>query len=95
MDNDGQKKKPPEYKMPICWLGKTFSVTGRNVDGTPMEDLVITEEMVNMNCHCTTEREAFFCMEGHLTECHAGMLCEDAFCDHYRRQAASDPDGII
>jgi hypothetical protein len=39
-----------------------------------------------------------FCPEGHMTECHAGMSCEEADCDHYRAQQVmdrNDPDRSV
>lgn len=80
----------PDYKLPICFLGTTHQLFGMDASGKPMGDLVITEEMVEMNCQCLTARKAFFCMEGHLTECHVGKTCVEAGCDHYRRQRENE-----
>jgi len=73
----------PNYKMPICHLGKKIEVAKE--DGTK-EMQPITEDMVNMSCRCFTDMQAFFCMEGHLTECHVGMSCSEAECSHYERE---------
>jgi hypothetical protein len=40
----------------------------------------------NPNCHCSTPMVAMFCMEGHPTECHAGMDCATAQCSHWWRE---------
>jgi len=62
------------YPLPLCLIGQTLG------DGR-----IVTEEMCNPKCHCLTSMEAFFCMEGHLTECHAGMNCNEAECSHLER----------
>lgn len=67
------------YRMPICWLGKSITVIGE--DGK-MEGKPVTADMVNLDCHCVNEMQAFFCSEGHMTECHVGMSCRDAECSH-------------
>lgn len=68
------------YKLPRCWLGKSQTVLS---DDPQRVEKVITESDVNLECHCADVMQAFFCGEGHLTECHAGMNCEDAQCSHY------------
>jgi len=40
------------------------------------------EPACNPRCHCPTAFHQFFCMEGHMTECHAGYNCEQAGCSH-------------
>lgn len=40
----------------------------------------------NPKCHCPHPMAAMFCMEGHMTECHSGMSCEEARCSHYERE---------
>lgn len=71
-----------DYKLPICWLGtETKDVIGDN--GEAVKTHIVTEEEVNLNCHCPLPVAAHFCMEGHMTECHAGMTCEEADCFHY------------
>lgn len=37
----------------------------------------------NPNCTCTNPMQAFFCMTGHLTECHYPYTCQQAECSHY------------
>lgn len=39
----------------------------------------------NPQCHCHHPMAAMWCLEGHMTECHAGMTCEAAQCSHYER----------
>lgn len=63
----------PEYKLPICWLGQK----------TQPDNVAITEDMVNMKCRCRNALQAHFCMEGHMTECHIGMSCDEAECSHW------------
>jgi len=64
-----------DYKLPRCWIGH------------PVGTRVIAEEDCNPGCHCLHPMQAHFCMEGHMTECHAGMNCEEAECSHYLRDA--------
>ena len=73
-----------DYKLPICWLGKSITVIDEETG--KMIGVAVTEEMVQPACHCPKEMEAFFCMEGHMTECHAGKTCEEAECSHYESQ---------
>ncbi len=78
------------YKLPICWIGHPISrgaasvgITvplGEHTNGTE----IITEDECNPNCHCHNPMQAHFCMEGHMTECHSGMTCEEAECSHYQ-----------
>lgn len=70
----------------MCWLGKYRTVLDENAD----EAERITEADVNMACRCPNEFYAFFCDDGHLTECHVGMSCETARCSHHQRLAISD-----
>lgn len=70
------------YKLPICWLGKSRT---RYDEQGKMYGEIVTEADIDPECHCENEMQAFFCAMGHLTECHAGMTCEDAECSHYRR----------
>lgn len=82
--------KPPRtkratYKLPTCWLGVPFT---RYVQkGKKFVEVVSnhTQEDIQQGCVCTDPRQAFFCMQGHLTECHVGMTCEEARCSHYLR----------
>lgn len=69
------------YKLPRCFIGQKIEGGG-----------VVTEEMCNPNCHCKTPVEAMFCMEGHMTECHAGMTCDQAECSHLERYEDAWPD---
>jgi len=78
-----------DYKLPKCWLGKSQTVL--DADGK-MQGKMITEAEVNLQCRCLNEMQAFFCGEGHLTECHAGMSCEDAECSHYEREMRFEAD---
>lgn len=66
-----------KYKLPRCWLEKAQTHDG--------ETRYIAEEEVNRDCVCSTPMEAFWCMEGHLTECHKGMSCSEAECSHLVR----------
>lgn len=75
------------YKLPKCWLGKTRQVIGE--DGQTRDE-VITEDDVEIACHCINPAVAFFCPEGHMTECHVGQDCDDAQCSHLSRY---DPYG--
>ena len=66
-----------EYKLPLCWVGHPR---------TAGEPELVQPEDCNQSCHCTSNpMQAIFCMEGHMTECHAGMSCEEAQCSHYLR----------
>jgi len=77
-----------EYKLPICWLGKSIAVFDEGIGKNILQ--VATEEMVNPKCHCHSEMAAFFCMEGHMLECHAGKTCEEAECSHYERNREAE-----
>jgi hypothetical protein len=52
----------------------------------------ITSDQVNLACQCTNPMQAFFCMEGHMTECHVGMTCEEAECSHYEAAHLEESD---
>lgn len=41
----------------------------------------------NPACYCPTPMAAMLCMEGHMTECHAGLDCAEARCSHLDRSA--------
>ena len=46
----------------------------------------------------TSAMACMFCTEGHVLECHAGMTCEEAECDHYQAQQLidrNDPDKTV
>ena len=73
-----------DYKLPRCWVGQPKTVFGSAVVGEHTEGAVeITEADCNPKCHCLHPMQAHFCMEGHMTECHAGMSCSQAECMHY------------
>lgn len=88
------------YKLPSCWIGYPRSRVAAEQGvlqplGTHTEKTeVITENDCNPDCHCPTIQQALFCMEGHITECHAGMACSEAKCNHYalEEQEADDWD---
>jgi len=69
------------YLLPRCFIGQTLD--GQNV---------ITEDLCNPKCHCLTPMQAFFCAEGHLTECHAGMNCREAKCSNLERYDDGEDD---
>ena len=75
------------YKLPKCWLGKSRTILS---DKEQWVDQVITEDMVNLECRCTHEMQAFFCDEGHLTECHVGMSYKEAECSHLAQYDANE-----
>jgi hypothetical protein len=84
-----------QYKLPLCWVGHPSTnhpetvdfIVGKHTDKTR----VITVEDCNPKCHCANSpMQAMFCMEGHMTECHAGMTCEQAQCSHYQRSLGSE-----
>ena len=81
-----------DYKLPICWLGKTIQeYQGTDDTGNgKFVSVVITQDMVNPKCHCYHALQAHFCMEGHMTECHAGMTCSEAECSHYEAEEEGD-----
>jgi len=85
-----------DYKLPRCWVGhpRTIyggAVVGEHTAGTGM----ITEDDCNPACHCiSSPMQAHFCMEGHMTECHAGMSCEQAQCSHYLLDKEFEQDEI-
>ena len=72
------------YKLPKCWLGQEMD--------TPTGKRAITAAEINPKCHCANELQAFMCMEGHLTECHAGMACGKAECAHYQAELTAESD---
>ena len=81
------------YKLPKCWIGHPSvngSIVGEHTDKT----LTITENDCNPKCHCLSPMQAHFCMEGHMTECRAGMDCEEAECSHYVSDYYEDEDYI-
>jgi hypothetical protein len=75
----------PDYKLPICWLS---SEEGGSCPAS--SESAKSQDEVNPDCHCFSVMQAFFCMEGHMTECHAGKLCEEAECSHYQRQKENE-----
>jgi hypothetical protein len=87
-----------EHKLPRCWIGHPKSKSaaelgivqplGEHTDKTA----IITEDDCNPDCHCHHPMQAHFCMEGHMTECHAGMSCEEARCSHYESREQQDED---
>jgi hypothetical protein len=77
------------YKLPICWRGKSITVKDENGKDTGK---MVTEDMLNQDCYCSAEMQAFFCDEGHLTECHAGMTCEEAECSHFIQYIEDNDD---
>ena len=89
------------YKLPRCWIGHPKSMgaasvgmtvpLGKHTDRTG----VITTTDCNPKCHCLSPMQAHFCMEGHMTECHAGMNCEEAECSHFEsEQGFYDEDDL-
>ncbi len=72
-----------DYKLPRIWLGKSITVMDPETRG--MIGKIVTEDMVEMNCTCQNEAQAFFCQTGHLTECHVGRTCRKAGCSHLER----------
>lgn len=36
-------------------------------------------------CGAVSPMACMFCSQGHMTECHYGMDCEEAQCDHLQR----------
>lgn len=73
------------YKLPRCWVGKETTVPTIGEDGQlHLTPKVVGEIDCNPDCHCLHPMQAHFCMEGHMTECHAGMTCEQAQCSHWR-----------
>lgn len=84
------------YKLPACWLGKFFTVPTLKErapgDDRPfsMDDVVLTarpatEDDIQPGCTCTEHMQAFWCMTGHILECHAGKTCAEAKCSHLAR----------
>jgi hypothetical protein len=71
------------YKFPACWLGKSRSIISEDSEA---QTKIFTEADINPRCLCLNEMQAFFCSEGHLTECHVGMTCEEAECSHYEAE---------
>ncbi len=86
------------YKLPRCWVGWTghsAGKTGEVVLGSHTDNTeIITEKDCNPKCHCLHPMAAHFCMEGHMTECHAGMTCEEAECSHYSREEFYSDDEV-
>jgi hypothetical protein len=56
-----------------------------------MDDVVVeTYPTAQENPNCCIHQNPMgpmFCMEGHLLECHQGMDCEEAQCNHYKQEA--------
>jgi len=71
-----------DYKLPRCWLGKMQSNNGAMH--------AITADEVNPDCTCVLPMDAFWCGEGHLTECHKGLNCEQAECSHLEKYEVDD-----
>jgi hypothetical protein len=47
----------------------------------------------NKNCRCYPNMmQAFFCNQGHMTECHVGMDCATAVCGHLPRYVQDSPE---
>lgn len=64
--------------------GVCLALGGQKVQGTG--------EVVEANpaCVCPTAHAAMFCATGHMLECHYPMSCEQADCEHYRRETEDD-----
>lgn len=73
------------YKLPKCWIGQQIQQPTIKDGKLEIEDVIVTEEMVNPSCHCESMMEAFWCATGHMTECHAGKTCQEANCSHMDR----------
>jgi hypothetical protein len=71
----------------LTWTTDQPDATGA-MSSTYPPPLFMAEELQtpgNPDCHCTNPMQAMMCMEGHLTECHAGMDCATARCSHLAR----------
>lgn len=44
----------------------------------------------NPECRCFTPVAAMFCPYGHMLECHYPMTCEEAECEHYKRDIEAE-----
>jgi len=44
----------------------------------------------NPKCICPTIQAAFFCMTGHMLECHYPLTCAEAECDHWKLAMAAE-----
>ncbi len=64
------------YKLPRCWLGQEIE--------TSKGKRLVTEADINIDCQCVNPLQPYLCMAGHMTECHAGMTCEEAECGHWQ-----------
>ena len=49
----------------------------------------------NPKCICPTRWAAFFCMTGHMLECHYPMSCQEAECSHYEREVAAVENELL
>ena len=70
------------YPLPLCWVG--------TIPEGQTEP--ITAAQCNPKCYCPSPLAAFWCPEGHMLECHAGMSCGQAECDHYQRELEAEGD---
>lgn len=58
----------------------------RQLENATIERYPTAEENPNCCYHQNNPMAPMFCIEGHLTECHQGMDCEEARCEHYKTQ---------
>jgi len=69
----------PETTAEIIITGVCAALDGKEASGSAIC-------RANPDCICPTAMAAMFCMTGHMLECHYPLHCEDARCDHYRRE---------
>ncbi len=67
----------PSYGVCAAFAGKVPEGASEPLRGNP-------------DCHCYTAMQAMYCPEGHMLECHAGMDCQEAECEHYLRETEAD-----
>lgn len=70
------------YKLPRCWIGQQYMQDG--------EFHTVTAEEIDPACTCVNPLQAFWCMEGHLSECHKGMNCAEADCSHMEQYSDNE-----
>ncbi len=49
-----------------------------------------TALVANPKCVCPNAMAPMFCPYGHMLECHYPMTCEEAQCEHFKREEESD-----
>jgi hypothetical protein len=76
-----------QYKLPRCWLAQQIQEDGVSRS--------VRLDEIEPDCKCTTPMAAFYCMTGHMTECHPGKTCREAECSHLKQYDPPEDGGLF